>query len=145
MENLEEGIDKILGKEELIKKKERNYDHIKPWQFKPGVSGNPGGRPKGCKSMKQYVKEYLYSLPDDEKLNFLKGLSKETIWKMAEGNPEQEVKGGLTIKEFLNKLKNKDGEPDENTNRDGAEDTGQGLEDESSLQDSGQGEEKDSI
>ena len=51
-------------------------DHLKPWQFKPGVSGNPGGRPKGSKSLKTFAREYLESLSDEEKLEFLKGMDK---------------------------------------------------------------------
>ncbi len=52
-----------------------------------GVSGNPKGRPKG-KTMKEYAKEYLACMTDDEKDTFFDGLTKELIWKMAEGNPE---------------------------------------------------------
>jgi hypothetical protein len=60
--------------------------HLAPWQFKKGQSGNPLGRTPG-KSMKEYAKEYLASLTDDERLAYFEGMSKETIWKMAEGNP----------------------------------------------------------
>lgn len=62
--------------------------HLRPWQFKPGQSGNPGGRPKGTISLKEYAKKYLRELPEEEKLKFLEGLDKVDIWKLAEGNPE---------------------------------------------------------
>lgn len=70
--------------------KQNLYD-LKPWLFKPGQSGNPAGRPKGSKSLKTYAKEYLESLSDEEKMEFMRGLDKDTVWKMAEGNPKQDT------------------------------------------------------
>lgn len=49
---------------------------------------NPTGRPKG-KTLKEYAREYLMSLPDEEKMAYLAQLPKEIVWKMAEGNPHQ--------------------------------------------------------
>ncbi len=71
-------------------------DHLKPWQFKPGQSGNPGGRPLGSKSLKTFAREYLESLSDEDKLEFMKGMDKIDIFKMAEGNPDN--KTDLTTK-----------------------------------------------
>jgi predicted phosphoadenosine phosphosulfate sulfurtransferase len=64
------------------------------------ASLNPNGRPKG-KTLKEFAREYLASLPDEEKLEYLSKLPKEIVWKMAEGNPKQEtdakVEGSLTV------------------------------------------------
>lgn len=61
--------------------------HLAPWQFKKGQSGNLKGRTPG-KSLKEYAKEYLSSLSDEERIEYFEGMNKKDIWVMAEGNPE---------------------------------------------------------
>jgi len=85
----------------------KQYDWLKGYQFVKGQSGNPGGRPKGAKSLKTFVREYLEALPDEEKIEFMKTLPSETIWKMAEGNPKQDTdvtSNGETIQPVLVKF-----------------------------------------
>jgi hypothetical protein len=74
----------------------------RPWLFKKGQpSANPGGRPKGSKSLKTRAREYLEGLSDEESIEYFEGLNKLDVWKMAEGMPETKgevgVKGDLTI------------------------------------------------
>ncbi len=93
--------------EEQPKKQPRSRaEHLKPWQFQPGVSGNPKGREKGSKSLKTFAQEYLLSLNDEEKLEYMKGMDKKVIWEMAEDKPKQgtEVSGNLTLSEVLDSL-----------------------------------------
>lgn len=60
----------------------------RPWLWKKGQSGNPKGRPPG-KTMKEYSREYLAAMTDEEREDFMDGLPKLDIWKMAEGQPHQ--------------------------------------------------------
>ena len=66
-------------------------DHLAPWQFKKGESGNLLGRYKGAKSGKERAKQMLANMDDSEWEEYMNGLSKMEIWKMAEGNPKTDT------------------------------------------------------
>ena len=66
----------------------QEQSNSRPWLFKKGQSGNPGGRKKGYKSLKTRAKEYLEGLSDEEAVEYFEGLNKLDVWKMAEGSPE---------------------------------------------------------
>ena len=73
----------------------------RPWLWKKGQVVNPNGRPKGTRSMKQWVKEKLAAMSDDEREEYLMGIPKELVWKMAEGMPDAKTditSGGNVIK-----------------------------------------------
>lgn len=75
------------------------YDHFlatKPWLFQKGQSGNPTGRKAG-KSMKEWMKEYLAGLNDEERLEFFRGIPKVDLWRMAEGNPTEDKNVRITV------------------------------------------------
>ena len=56
--------------------------------FGVGNVANPNGRPPG-KTMKEFAREFLLKMDDEEKVEWLKSLGKDIVWKMAEGNPHQ--------------------------------------------------------
>ena len=54
--------------------------------YKKGQSGNPGGRPKN--TLKEYSKQKLANMTEEEREEFLSGIDKRIIWEMAEGKAE---------------------------------------------------------
>lgn len=88
--------------------KKQNYDWLKGYQFVKGQSGNPGGRPKGSKSLKTFAREFLESLPDDEKVEYLKTVEPKIVWEMAEGKAKQdmELSGKVSISQVLDEIEN---------------------------------------
>lgn len=56
-------------------------------RWKKGFSGNLKGRKKG-KTMKEWARDYISRMTDEERDEFMDGMEKEVIWKMAEGNPD---------------------------------------------------------
>ncbi len=88
---MEEDIDIIEEDEETDNQpKNSRITPLLPYQWKKGQSGNLAGRPKG-KTMKEYARELLQCQTEEERQEFLHGLSKDIIWKMAEGNPENKT------------------------------------------------------
>ena len=86
--------------------KKQKYDYIRGYQFVKGQSGNPGGRPKGSKTLKTFAREYLERLPPEEKIKFLEALPEELVWKMAEGAPATKLEGSVSsLKRFKDDVK----------------------------------------
>jgi len=97
-----EDEEEIIEEEENIDKQPKSkgrgdYTPLLPYMWKKGQSGNPAGRPKG-KTMKEYAREMLACQSEEERQEFLHGLSKDIIWKMAEGNPTEQT--DLYVKEL---------------------------------------------
>lgn len=79
--------------EPAIRENIRNPDGT----FKPGVSGNPSGRPKG--TMKEYIGRKFREMTDEEKEAWLKEnkVSPDLQWQMGEGRPSSEMQLDATI------------------------------------------------
>ncbi len=82
--------------------KQSPADRIRPYMWKKGQSGNIMGRPKG-KTMKEYARQYLERMTDEERDEWLEGLSKDIIWEMAEGKAQQKVEAEIKGEIVFNK------------------------------------------
>lgn len=60
----------------------------RPWLYKKGQSGNPGGRPAGSISMKVWLRNRFSTMNDEQREEYLEGMTKIDILKMAEGAPD---------------------------------------------------------
>ncbi len=77
----------------------------RPWLFQKGNRANPGGRPKGSKSLKTRAREYLEGLNDEEAVEYFSGLNKLDVWKMGEGNFKQDVDTKVEAHVIVNVVK----------------------------------------
>lgn len=100
----EEKVDNLEDLEKQVKIKPLR-DHL--GRLLPGQTANPNGRPIG-KSLKIYEREKFIKMTDEEKEQFLKTISPELRYRMAEGNPkeEKEISGNLTIHQLLDEAEN---------------------------------------
>ena len=86
-----------LSRHEILENEKKNRaEHLQPYQYKKGQSGNPAGRAKGI-SLKEYAKVKLLHMTDEEREEFFNGLPKDKIWEMAEGKAKQDVDIDATI------------------------------------------------
>jgi hypothetical protein len=87
--------------EQFTQEQRNNSDkriaNLLPHQYKKGQSGNPGGRPKGI-SLKEYVRNRFMYMSEDEREEFLEGINKIELFRMAEGNPD--TKQDVTVREL---------------------------------------------
>lgn len=68
---------------------------LKPFIFKKGNKASPG-RTKD--TMKDFARKYFKDLSTEERYEFLNSIAPDVVWKMAEGQPKQEVESELNLK-----------------------------------------------
>lgn len=78
-----------------VKQQKNSAKHLQAYQWKKGQSGNPNGRPKG-KTLKEWVRERIEHMTEEERDAFLEGIPKEKIWEMVEGKPD--TSGSLDVR-----------------------------------------------
>ena len=74
----------------LVNQKDNKPKRNSKGQLLPGNTANPNGRPKG-QSLKEYEREKFSKMTEEQKEVFLKTISPELRYRMAEGNPKQDT------------------------------------------------------
>ena len=104
---------------------------LSPYRFKKGVSGNPGGRPKGNPAVKELLKKHSVDAAKKlvELLNCglekIEILAAQEILNRTEGKPLQEqnisIHGSLSVRDQVRNIfkehllnNNSDGDPESN-------------------------------
>lgn len=90
----------------LVKQVESKPARDELGRLLPGNTANPNGRPKG-QSLKEFWRQRFQEMTEDEKIAFSNKVGNDTLWKMAEGNPKQDLEhsGNLNIAQVIKKLK----------------------------------------
>jgi hypothetical protein len=88
-------VSSVSIKKKTMNESDNQSQNNRPWLWKKGQSGNLMGRPKG-KTMKEYARQYLERMTDEERDEWLEGMGKDKIWEMAEGKAKQDIEANVS-------------------------------------------------